>query len=47
MWKKVRKTQFVDVGKCDDDVGVSPHAICPLLDIYTANDAHKSDNAIE
>ena len=31
----------------DDDVDVSPHAICPLLDIYTGNDAQKSDNAIE
>ena len=31
----------------DDDVDVSPHTICPLLDIYTGNDAQKYDNAIE
>ena len=35
------------LGGNDDDVDVSPHTICPLLDIYTGNDAQKSDNAIE
>ena len=44
---KSKRYNLFMLGGNDDDVDVSPHTICPLLDIYTGNDAQKSDNAIE